>query len=83
MESGYTVADHDLREKELAALIEKEIEALPVKMRNVFILHKKEELTYKEIAAKLDITDKTAKQQVYNAVKILKLKISSFLGLFL
>ncbi len=82
METGYTVADDKIREQELAVLIEKEIEALPAKMREVFLMHKREELSYKEISAKLDITDKTAKQQVYNAVKILKLKINSFLTLF-
>ncbi len=78
MENGYSLSDDNLREKELAKIIEKEIEALPPKMRKVFLLRKKEELSYKEIAEILDITDKTAKHQVYSAVKILKLKISSF-----
>ena len=83
MESGYTLADDKLRERELAALIEKEIEALPAKMKEVFIMHKMEELSYKEISEKLSISDKTAKQQVYNALKILKVKITSILSLFI
>ena len=78
MEEGYCTTDEQIREKELAAIINKEIEALPSKMRKVFILHKKEQLSYKEIAEQLNITDKTAKQQVYNAVKTLRLKIASF-----
>lgn len=82
MESGHTLADDDIREKELAAIIEKEIAALPPKMREVFLLNKQEELSYREIADQLDITDKTAKLQVHNAVKTLKLKIEPFLSIF-
>nr|WP_121273667.1 RNA polymerase sigma-70 factor [Pedobacter schmidteae] len=81
MEGTHVHSDDQLREKELTALLEKEINALPEKMREVFILYKMEELSYKEIADRLGITDKTAKQQVYNAVKILKTKIDIYLTL--
>lgn len=83
MEQGYTLVDDRIREKELAAIIEKEIEALPAKMREVFLLNKQEEYSYQEIAGRLNITHRTAKQQVYNAVKILKLKLDPFLGVFM
>lgn len=82
MEGTHTDSDEKLREKELTALLEKEIASLPEKMREVFILYKMEELSYKDIADRLGITDKTAKQQVYNAVKILKSKIDVYLTLF-
>ncbi|MDR6782655.1 RNA polymerase sigma-70 factor (ECF subfamily) [Pedobacter africanus] len=82
MEGTHIYSDEQFREKELMALLEKEIGALPDKMREVFILFKMEELSYKEIADRLGISDKTAKQQVYNAVKILKTKIDSYLTLF-
>jgi len=81
IEGSHINSDDQLREKELSALLEKEIAALPEKMREVFILYKIEELSYKEIAQRLGITDKTAKQQVYNAVKILKTKIDRYLML--
>jgi len=81
MEVGQAITDELIRAKELAIIIEQEIAALPPKMREVFLLNKREELSYKEIALKLHITDKTAKQQVYNAVKNLRLKISSFMSL--
>lgn len=83
MEAGHAVTDEAIRAKELAVIIEQEIAALPQKMREVFLLNKRDELTYKEIALKLDITDKTAKQQVYNAVKNLRLKINSFMSILL
>jgi len=83
MEDGHALTDELIRAKELAIIIEQEIAALPPKMREVFLLYKREELSYKEIAVRLDITDKTAKQQVYNAVKNLRLKITSLLSVFL
>jgi RNA polymerase sigma-70 factor (ECF subfamily) len=83
MEKGYSVSDEVFLAKELEQLIEREIAALPEKMREVFILHKQQELSYKEIGEKMGISDKTAKQQVYNAMKILKTKINSFMMTFL
>ncbi|HXD77004.1 MAG TPA: RNA polymerase sigma-70 factor [Puia sp.] len=74
MEAGQYTTDEAIRAKELAAIIEAEVAALPRKMREVFELSRNEELSYKEIARRLNISDKTVKQQVYNAVKILRLK---------
>ncbi|QSW87994.1 RNA polymerase sigma-70 factor [Flavobacterium endoglycinae] len=82
IENEYVFADSKLREKELEAIIAKEIAALPQKMREVFLLRKVEELSYDEIALKLNITDKTAKQQVYNSLKILREKLKSIMSVF-
>ncbi|WP_241739570.1 RNA polymerase sigma factor [Aestuariibaculum marinum] len=79
MENDYAFADLNQREEELQIIIAKEIESLPQKMREIFILRKLEELSYDEIANQLNISDKTAKQQVYNALKKLKEKINPFL----
>lgn len=79
MEQGNSISDANLRERELAEIIEKEIAALPKKMREVFLLSRREELSYKEIGEHLNISDQTAKLQVHNAIKILKSKISSYL----
>ncbi|MES2826724.1 MAG: RNA polymerase sigma-70 factor [Bacteroidota bacterium] len=82
MAEGYPITDDLVRERELARVIEREINALPEKMRVIFLLNKQEGLSYKEIAAKLHISDQTAKQQVYKALKILKPKMDSFLSAF-
>lgn len=82
IENDYALADSNLREEELEAIIAKEIASLPEKMREVFLLRKVEELSYDEIALQLNITDKTAKQQVYNSLKILKEKLKNFTGVF-
>lgn len=75
--------DFLLREKQLSALIDKEIAALPPKMREVFELSRKENLSHEEIAVKLGITKKTVKSQVNNALKILRSKLSMKAWLFL
>ena len=72
MREGTFIPDERMRERELATLIEKEIAALPEKMREVFELSRREELSHKEIAEKLNISDKTVKKQVSNALKILR-----------
>jgi len=61
--------------KELNQLIESEIDKLPAKMKEVFILSRKFDLSYIEIAQKLNISDKTVKKQISNAIKILRLKV--------
>ena len=72
--------EDDLFERQLAAnelttLLNREVDKLPVKMRQVFILSRKEELSYKEIAHKLNISDKTVKKQINNALKYLHLRL--------
>lgn len=75
VEEGECVTDHLLREKQLTELIEKEIELLPTKMRQVFELSRKQNLSYTEIANELQISDKTVKKQVTNALHILRTKL--------
>jgi RNA polymerase sigma-70 factor (ECF subfamily) len=76
IEAGQYITEEQIRARELATIIEAEIAALPQKMREVFELSRNEELSYRDIARKLNISDKTVKQQVYNAVKILRLKVN-------
>lgn len=71
-------ADFGIREKQLSEKIELEIEKLPAKMREIFLLSRKQNLGYKEISRKLNITDHTVKKQINNALKILKMKLKNF-----
>lgn len=68
-------ADHLIREKQFAAMIEAEIAALPPRMRQVFELRRLESLSNKEVAAKLGITELTATDQMKKAMKILRIRI--------
>ncbi|MDN5285397.1 MAG: hypothetical protein JWR38_1671 [Mucilaginibacter sp.] len=56
--------DHLIREKQLQAYIEKEIDALPPKMKQIFLLSRKENLSHQEIATQLDISTNNVSKQV-------------------
>lgn len=82
LEEGQYNTDEYIRYKELEALIEKGITALPPKMQEIFLLSRKLELSHKEIANHLDVTEKTVRNQVHNALRILRSKLGLF-GYFL
>jgi RNA polymerase sigma-70 factor (family 1) len=65
-------ADDYLQEKELLESIQREIAALPGKMREVFQLSRDQELSHKEISNKLGISEQTVSKQISNALKILR-----------
>lgn len=75
------ITDHLVREKALLAHIEQEIADLPPKMQEVFRMSREEYLSHKEIAQKLQLSEKTVKNQVNNALKILRVRLGSFLFL--
>ena len=77
--------ERSLIDKEMTMLIDREIMALPPKMRRIFQLSRQSELSQKEIAQQLQISDKTVKKQMSNAMKLLWMKLSAsvfFLYLF-
>ncbi|WP_188316218.1 RNA polymerase sigma factor [Chitinophaga agrisoli] len=78
LEQPQTITDHRARENQLIALIEKEIAALPPKMREVFELSRKQHLSHREIAEKLDISEQTVSKHITNALKILRIKLGLF-----
>ncbi|MNI60305.1 RNA polymerase sigma factor [compost metagenome] len=57
--------------KELQENIDLGIAKLPKKMREVYLLSRDEQLSYREIAEKLNIAEGTVKKQVSNALKII------------
>ena len=74
--------DHLIRENQLMDLIEKEIQALPPKMRIVFEMSRKQHLIYKEIAETLDISERTVENQISNALFRLRAKLGVVIFLF-
>jgi RNA polymerase sigma-70 factor (family 1) len=75
--------DERLRTKELIALLEQEIEALPPKMSVIFRMSRQEQLSHKEIAQKLDISVFTVRKQINNSLKILRTKFGALFSLLL
>jgi len=72
---GEFITDYRVRERQLAELIEKEIDSLPAKMREVFQLSKISNLSHKEIAEELSVSEQTVRTQVRNALRILRVKL--------
>ena len=68
----------ELKDKITAA-----IDELPPKCRAIFQLSRFEELTYKEIAERLDISVKTVENQMGKALKVLRQRLGPYLALYL
>jgi RNA polymerase sigma-70 factor (family 1) len=75
IDQGHYTTDHQARHNQLLAIIDHEIAQLPPKMRAVFELSRNEQLSHREIAEQLDISEQTVKKQVQNALKVLRLKL--------
>ncbi|PUZ22433.1 RNA polymerase sigma-70 factor, ECF subfamily [Chitinophaga costaii] len=82
-DKGISITDHQVREKQLQAIIEKEISALPEKMREVFELSRINHLTYAEIAQQLDLSEHTVRNHVKKALKILRSRLGLLAYLYL
>jgi RNA polymerase sigma-70 factor (ECF subfamily) len=75
--SDASAADH-LQSRETEKSIHLLIARLPTKCRMVFLLSRMQELSYKEIAAVMDITPKTVENQIGIALKFLKDNLNKF-----
>lgn len=78
IEKGECITDHLVRESQLARLIEKEIASMPLKMRHVFELSRKQNYSHKKIAEELDISELTVRKHIQHALKILRVKLGIF-----
>jgi RNA polymerase sigma-70 factor (ECF subfamily) len=75
---------HDIMEvSELEGKINKAIDKLPEKCREVFKLNRFEGKKYAEIAEKLNISVKTVETQMSKALKVLKEDLKDYIYLFL
>ncbi|PTT03192.1 hypothetical protein DBR11_02935 [Pedobacter sp. HMWF019] len=75
--------DYPIREKQLQFVIDREIAGLPEKMREVFLMSRVSNLSHKEIAAQLGISEQTVSTQIKRALKILRSRLGLMLYLVL
>lgn len=75
----YQSADYLARHNDLQAFVQKEIDNLQPRMREVFELSRNSSLTRKEIAEKLGVSEQTVKSHMHSALKILKARLGSLL----
>ena len=69
--------DKDLIYQDFEDIILSEIEKLPPKCRNVFMMSRFETFSNSEIAKKLNISERTVEKHISDAVKYLKLNIKT------
>ncbi|WMX16755.1 RNA polymerase sigma-70 factor [Aureispira sp. CCB-E] len=82
--SPLTISGEDTYlDNELQAEVNRAIETLPPRCKAVFMLSRFEELSYKEISQKLDISPKTVENQISKALKTLRKALKSYLSSFL
>ncbi|MEO8764422.1 MAG: RNA polymerase sigma-70 factor [Ginsengibacter sp.] len=67
--------------KELELKLHEALRELPEQCRTIFQLSRFEELKYREIADKLDISPKTVENQMGKALRLLRMKLIDFLPL--
>ena len=82
--SPLTTSGEDVyMDSELEQQIQAAIATLPPRCKAVFILSRFEELSYKEIGEKLDISPKTVENQISKALKILRTALKGYLTFLL
>ncbi len=75
--SGQTAADAEglCSYKELELIIHKELEDMPGKMKQVFLLSRYEQLSSKKISEMLSLSDQTVRNQISKAIKRIKITL--------
>ena len=76
------IADKQIEQKELRNIIDSAINKLPPACKTIFLLSRINELSYKQIAEKLDISIKTVENQMGKALRILRQSIKYDFVLF-
>ncbi len=69
--------------KELQEKIRQAIDKLPEERRKVFVMNRYDQLSYKEVAEKLNISVKTVENQIGKALKFLREELKDYLPLIL
>lgn len=78
-----TYTDTQAQVKDVQKAIDNAVEKLPQQCRLIFQLSRYENMSYKEIAAALDLSPKTIENQIGRALKALRTDLKDFLPLFL
>lgn len=78
-----TTTEYYYAESELRAILEKGLDKLPARCREIFELSRGKGLSNQEIADKLQLSKRTVELQISNALKILHKELSDFFPLYL
>lgn len=82
MREGYDV-EADVNSRFLENILSEFIEKLPDRRRKIFLLSRKDNLSNKEIASRLNISEKTVETQIRRSLIFLKDKMKYYLNMVL
>ena len=71
-------SEESIEYKEFSRAVKIAVSQLPDRRRQIFLLHREDKLTYKEIADTLDISIKTVETQMSRSLKFLGKKLAEF-----
>lgn len=71
-------SQNNLLEKELKAIIDAEVQRMPLRMREIYLLKKDDDLSIREIAEDLSLSEQTVKNQLQMAYQRLRSKIKNY-----
>lgn len=83
LDAGSCETDHKVRENQLKLIIERELAALPDGMRKAFELSRKSQMSYREIADELGVSEGVVRNQISRALKILRKRVGDVALLYL
>jgi RNA polymerase sigma-70 factor (ECF subfamily) len=73
----------NIRYQDLEKSVDRELDELPRRCKEIFTLSRREQLSNDEIATRLDISKRTVENQLTHALRHLRLSMKHFLVLFL
>ncbi len=65
-------------EKELKAIIDAEVEKMPLRMKEIYLLKREDELSIKQIAQDLSLSEQTVKNQLQMAYQRLRARVKDY-----
>lgn len=75
---GYVPVDRQVHADQLKEAIEEVIQELPDRRRQIFLLSRRHDLTYAQIADVLDISERTVETQIRRALQALRECVSKY-----
>ena len=72
-------AEHSLSVEEIKATMAQSIQQLPEKTRQIFVLSRYEQQSHREIAERLDLSEKSVEYHITQALKYLRVELKDYL----
>ncbi|GHV19718.1 DNA-directed RNA polymerase sigma-70 factor [Bacteroidia bacterium] len=74
---------HEIFTEEIVKLVNKTLRSLPKQTREIFLLSRKEYLSHKEIAQKLNLSTKSVEFHISKVIKVLRIELKDYFPIVL